>query len=116
LASFFKCDLVVAIEFVLIINLAWFTENQSVKDVAFDFAALAVIAEFDDAMINVFNMCPIMSFVAAEIPFERLQVGRRRALDPEEERHFRLIEKQLLDFQRAESLLKDDVDHDSKLR
>jgi hypothetical protein len=55
-----------------VINLVWFTESSDgVVGVAFNFAALAVVAEFDEALMALLDGSQVMLFAEGSIPFER---------------------------------------------
>jgi hypothetical protein len=87
--AFLKGGVVVVLEALLLANLGYFTDHSGgAKQVAFDFAALAVIATFDDVLIVMFNSSDVIKFKDAKLPFVRLMEPRRKQLAMEEEKFF----------------------------
>jgi hypothetical protein len=62
LIAWLKGNVVILTEYIMIFNLVYFTDDNGVKQVAFDFAALAVIATFDDSMLSIFHMTKVLNF------------------------------------------------------
>ena len=88
LISVLKGTVVILTEYIMIFNLVLFTDDNGVKQVAFDFAALAVIATFDDSMLSIFHMTKILNFNQATLPFMRFVEPRRKYLVSAEEKYF----------------------------